>query len=89
MPPKQRFDKWITIPFTKSLHSALQDHIRYKGYDSITSVIHALLVAAVDDKAVSDNIEMRSLLRAIKAGVTESTQEDILSRVDKVLEDNI
>lgn len=85
MPPKLRFFKTLTIQFEKSLYEDLERFKKRKRYDTINDAIRGLLSSSVNDKTVAENVEMRELLTAIRAGVTKETEENIVGRVNKIL----
>jgi len=86
MPAPVKLVKWISIGLTKKLSADILFYQRKNNITAIGDAIRKMMYSALEDGIVKQNMEMKELLSLIREGPTEDNQQDILSRVDRILE---
>ena len=86
--PRVILHKWISVGFTKSMEKELDIYKRVQGIKFIGDAIKLLLAAALSRTLEKDLIEAKELLRVIKyEEITKDNQQEVLTRIDKLLEE--
>jgi demethoxyubiquinone hydroxylase (CLK1/Coq7/Cat5 family) len=87
--PTVLLKKWINIGFTVEMVTALESYKRVYGIISVSESIRLLLSEALSRTTEKDLVEAKELLRMLKyKEVTKENQQDVLDRVDKLLEES-
>ena len=86
--PRVILHKWVSVGFTKSMEKELDIYKRVQGIKFVGDAIRVLLASALSRTLEKDLIAAKELIRVIKyEEITKDNQQEVLDRIDKLLED--